>query len=629
MPPDLDAALLVQIALCVAGFALWFAAYAGVLLVTRPADVPPNPPTQDFGGDEPPAVVSLLTNRWELTEDAAESTLIDLAATRVLELRQPANDPMHTTVHVREGGAVGLTRYQQMVFDRVNGLVVNGLVPLTALTFRDRKEADAWRKRFDAAVVDDARRRGLSRRRISPTVVSALAVLAAIPALAVGAVVAVNTHPGDRDGWGGVAGAVVLVWAALAVLAGRPYGERDTPPGRQVAARWLGLKAFLRNDTSFADLPPAAVAVWDRYLSYGDAVGATRVCSAVIDLGMGNRRRVWSSFGGTWHRVRVRYPFGWPRYGQPPVRLFVKAGVTLLFALLVTRLAGVPDSLPPDAAGWARLAFAVLFGLPLAYGLYTLIATIIDLATPVTVTGEVLWVQVWRTESSSSSRSAPTPWLHHLAVDDGRDDRTVAWGCPTALVGQVSCGDVVTIVARRWTRRVTSVEVREQARSRVLASIGADSDPDTENIVHGALAAGVGAGAQALASALRTPDVTAGQLLSLDEVSRALGTQVATDDRGTATVGPVSMATYHAAADGTRLLLATVSTGPAARLAMNLRSHGQPLPGIGTEAYAWQHWAMARHNGHVVMPPLHGPGRQIDPRNLYWLLSTAVSRLPG
>src|SRR5439155_20434666 len=112
---------------------------------------------------------------------------------------------------------------------------------------------------------------------------------------------------------------------------------RDTPAGREVAGRWLGLRAYLRGDESFANLPPSAVAVWDRYLSYGDAVGATRVCSAVIDLGMGNRKRVWSSFGGTWHRVRVRYPKVWGRYGAKATPLIVWAVVNLALGFAVLR----------------------------------------------------------------------------------------------------------------------------------------------------------------------------------------------------------------------------------------------------------------------------------------------------
>jgi Predicted membrane protein (DUF2207) len=121
----------------------------------------------------------------------------------------------------------------------------------------------------------------------------------------------------------------LITFGVLCGFAGKGLDERDTAAGRAVAARWLGLRAYLRGDESFADLPPAAVAVWDRYLSYGDALGTTRVCSALIDLGMGNRRRVWSSFGGTWHRVRVSYPSFWGRYGQKATGLIVRAALTL------------------------------------------------------------------------------------------------------------------------------------------------------------------------------------------------------------------------------------------------------------------------------------------------------------
>src|SRR5437764_14156307 len=83
----------------------------------------------------------------------------------------------------------------------------------------------------------------------------------------------------------------------------------------------------------------AAVEVMTIYLSYGDAQGTTRVAIAVIDLGMGNRKRVWSSYGGTWHRVRVRYPKFWPRYGKTAPRLIGRGlfaaglGIAVLYAL--------------------------------------------------------------------------------------------------------------------------------------------------------------------------------------------------------------------------------------------------------------------------------------------------------
>lgn len=51
-------------------------------------------------GPEPPAVVHLLANRWRLTVEAAEATLLDLAARRILEFRQAGSDPRDTTIHL-------------------------------------------------------------------------------------------------------------------------------------------------------------------------------------------------------------------------------------------------------------------------------------------------------------------------------------------------------------------------------------------------------------------------------------------------------------------------------------------------------------------------------------------------
>jgi hypothetical protein len=107
---------------------------------------------------------------------------------------------------------------------------------------------------------------------------------------------------------------VLLLWTR---------GERDTPAGIVAAARWLPVRDWLRAHEQFGDLPPAAVTVWDRYLSYGLALGVAPATGAVLDLGMGDRRRgmgdrrrVWSSYGGRWRRVRVRYPRLRPHLGS-------------------------------------------------------------------------------------------------------------------------------------------------------------------------------------------------------------------------------------------------------------------------------------------------------------------------
>src|SRR3712207_4535342 len=98
MPPTGRQVLLVALPLL--AVLLWFVALRVALAVTRPRPGRARPATQDLGGDEPPAVVSLLANRWKVTEDAVESTLIDLAARGYLELRQLSDDPVATTVHL-------------------------------------------------------------------------------------------------------------------------------------------------------------------------------------------------------------------------------------------------------------------------------------------------------------------------------------------------------------------------------------------------------------------------------------------------------------------------------------------------------------------------------------------------
>ena len=287
----------VEVAIGTVSVAAWAGLYGLMLLATRPRAVPAAPATQDLGA-EPPAVVSLVGQGWDLGEDAVEATLLDLGARKLFEFRQPANDPTHTTIHIRQPNSAGLSPYEQRVFDRVAGLAVGGVVPLTALTFRDSKKAKSWWKRVRSDIVADARSRGLSRRRFSPAIVGALVAAAAVAALGVGAAVLRHeTRVDGDDPWGDAGSAAFAGFIVLSFVAGRSVGERDTPAGREVAARWLGVKSWLQGNEGFADQPPSAVAVWDRYLGYGAALGTTRVASAVIDLGMGSRKRVWSSYG--------------------------------------------------------------------------------------------------------------------------------------------------------------------------------------------------------------------------------------------------------------------------------------------------------------------------------------------
>jgi hypothetical protein len=635
---------LLAAAIGVGSVAAWLGLYGLALLATRPARPQPGPATQDLPGSEPPAVVSLLSNHWELTEDAAESTLIDLAARHIIEFRQPANDPMQTTIHLRQTGPAGLNPYEQRIFNRVAGLAVGGVVPLPALTFRDKGQAAAFEKRLRAEVVADARARGLSRRRFGPTILGALSVaaIAAGSGVAV-AVLMLATHVSGqhtRDIGGALKGAGfgwLISTAVLSGIAHRSIGERHTARGVEVATRWLGVKQWLRNTTSFADLPPSAVVVWDRYLSYGDALGTTHVCSAVIDLGMGNRRRVWSSWGNTWHQVRISYPRFWPRYGKTAGRLVFRgilAGV-IGFALLyfwvkaVARVVADPAVSHGLKAGLSDTIqnVGLLIGITtLTYGLYVLLRTAIDVASPTTITGQVLWRELWRTRSGGEDRP-PVPVLHHLAIDDGSSDRTRAWGMPHAFDGTCSDGDTVTIKVRRWSRRIVELTVVERGNS---ATVGVVPTTDnTESLISAAmgLPRSGPVGLPGLVPSLAPQGVRIGELLTVDEVSRALGFP-ASPPSSVQAGAPVPMSVFQGP-DGNPALTMIVSTGITGRMAMRARKRSQPLAGIGDEAYTGDGWAVGRRGDTVVVLRLQGTGQRADPRNVYWLLSVAVGRLPA
>src|SRR5262249_133528 len=130
-------------------------------------------------GDEPPAVVNLMVNRWRADEDAIDSTLLDLAARGFLELRQPGEE---TAVRVRRGDGRRLTPEEEEILERVYGLTVKGEASLRSLAFRSWPEARRWQTAFYRAVVEEARNRGLCRPRLSRPIRRALLLGAVVPA---------------------------------------------------------------------------------------------------------------------------------------------------------------------------------------------------------------------------------------------------------------------------------------------------------------------------------------------------------------------------------------------------------------------------------------------------------------
>ncbi|MFD2763495.1 DUF2207 family protein [Micromonospora eburnea] len=608
-----------------ASLALFFGAYALLLSLTKPRHIHPAPPSQDLS-EEPPAVASLLGTGWQVTEDAAEATLLDLGARGYLEFRQPDNDPYHTTVHLTGSVPAGLNAYERRIYQRVKDLAMDGVVPLTAMTFRDEKAAKSWWKALRREVIADSRARGLSRRRFGPAIVVLLVAVAAVAAAGITYGFghwAFRTPDKRGDDLEATIGAAVISFAWLSTVAGRYNGERDTAAGRQAASRWMGVRDWLRGHEAFADLPPSAVGLWDRYLAYGAALGATRTASAVIDMGMGDRTRVWSTFGGTWHRVRVRYPSS-GRYGETAPKLVFRGVLLGVIGYFIARYGHVVVDIAMQIDAVSASAFAPFAGLTSALitvagavlllnGCYTVVRTITDLTAPKTVTGQVLWIALWRTQTSSSDDSPPQPITYYLAVDDGTSDRTVAWALPLALAGGCATGDTIQMTVRPWSRRVMAVNVVERGTAH-----GPQPEVPTDNLVLAAINRHPHGGSAAPAAALAR-NVT---LLQADEVASALHWPSPVTAKPT--LGPGGMVEFTAP-EGPVLMLLTAH-GFLGSMAWRAASQGTPLPGIGEAAFARTGAAVARVGDSTVQVALlpAAAGREAA---LPGLLKLAVERL--
>ena len=343
-------------------------------------------------------------------------------------------------------------------------------------------------------------------------------------------------------------------------------------------------------------------------------------------MGMGNRRRVWSSFGGTWHRVRVSYPRLWWRYGRTGVQVTIRGVLAAVvgFALvrlwrnLVAQAAAVDwvenNPLRPVVTLVQTIGLLVGVGL-LAYGLYLLARAIIDAATPASFNGQVLWKQVWRKNSGGEDRPA-VPWLYYLALDDGRGDRTRAWALPAAYSDRCDTGDTIAVHARRWSRTVLSVSVVERGTSGHAVSID-DADARHEDLVAALMTP--------LARATRI-DAAPGALLTADQVSRVLGVEVVVESA--VGLGPMSATSYRTADRKRVVLMVQVTEGTIGSMAWQANARGQQVPGVGDGAYVSGDRGVARLGPATIVLTLLRAGKGRGDR-LPDLLRLCVAGLTG
>jgi hypothetical protein len=455
VPIDVTDAATLAIAAAIA-FGVWIVVLVLLAVATRAREPDPAPATMELGGDEPPAVVNLITNGWAVGKEAVPATLIDLAARKVVAIELAGAD--HCVVRVRGGEARELTDYERQVHDHVRTLASDGVVPAEALTTGPEAESKGWWTRFRNAVTADARRRGLSRKRWATAHLVVLGIFAAAPAaLAAGAfaVLPSGSSSSSKSDSGGLFGFVfmaVIVWLGLMVVPGSMRAERDTPAGLAAASRWLGLRAQLAGNESFGEQPPAGVVLWDRLLSYGAAMGVAAGAVRGLPMGAESATEAWTSYGGRWRVVRIRYPHhlppGWGRSPWAAIGVglvwLVPAGLVAygLGSLLSSAIGSIGDV---ASGGWEAVGALVglLFTLApvvaLVYGATMLWSGAADLNRRAEVEGLVLR----RREIVSNSKSGSSTTAVYLAVFDGRAQEVRALRCTPQTASGVHAGSYV------------------------------------------------------------------------------------------------------------------------------------------------------------------------------------------
>jgi hypothetical protein len=297
----------------------------------------------------------------------------------------------------------------------------------------------------------------------------------------------------DRWTWVLAAG---IAWAGATAWFARTGALRETELGREVCSRWLGVRQYLRQSAAFGDLPPGAVAVWERYFAYATAFGLAHTAARALPFATDDPGTAWSRYSGQWQQVRIKYPTRF-MFGQMPAKVFLYGlGLTAFWGFIGIYLLPVAAQVAWDvgtdfiddsalsesnAELWLALgigAVVVGFGGFILYrltdGVARLVLGLMDVGKSVTLTGEVANVYQGR-----------------VALADGMEDEVRAWwppaGAPALRRGQIAR---VTMSPRLCF--VTNVEVVDATRAEPTAArFGREiSTPETSIATDGVAALG-------------------------------------------------------------------------------------------------------------------------------------------
>jgi hypothetical protein len=395
------------IIISVATTAGWLLALLAGMAVSRPRRAAGGGGARVPGGDESPAVVSLLAGN--LDAYGYPATLLDLAARGWLRLAGAggglAADPVMCVIVASPPGDE-LTAYERRVYDQVVSRAAGRSdVPARALSdgfagpaSEDLKSAkDRFMDAFNSEVKDDSRRRGLSRQRLSEGMGCLLWLAAAVPAVTLG--LALHERH-SHQWWIPVVGFVV----ACALAGAAVKGERLTPAGRAALDRWRASPDGRRA------MAPVMSPGWpDRQVAYAAALGRARAAVRLFfgPLGSPPGKKMWSSYGGSWREITI----GDRRSCLGGLGMI---GILVLWALIPATIAGFVLS-----SGTLKLALFLVLAVDVVVAL---IALSRYQNKPGFAEFDGLVLEAWIETTNDENHSSHVPYI---AIDDGVSAR--AW----------------------------------------------------------------------------------------------------------------------------------------------------------------------------------------------------------
>lgn len=437
---------------------VWLLVAAVILVRSRPRLPDPAPATTDLR-PESPAVVNLLVNRCSVTATAMPATLLDLAARRYLDIDQIDTDTYLCRLFEQRPTNGTLLPYEAKMLDLVRDrAAADGTVACAELSLGTGAASGTWWSSFSAAVLADARSRGLVRSRWNNGEKAFLVLTYLVPTLLAASGLAIveaanrqrdlaTASTSSNDPSGSFLTVVVVALVALMVAGKRLSSWRETSTGRTAAAHWLGFRNGIRDNESLATAPPPAVAIWGRNLAFGVATGVCAETAQRLPIGPQRDDEAWSAYGGLWREVHISYPKRFAEGVAPPKAFAVGLGWTLLsLALLAVTVkafgpivGGVTDAMRDSATPinvWVRFgvggAIALLLALPIIWssmrlvrGVGILRRAVPDLGKRLTIEGQIVRIpQHWVDQSDGHGYWAPSGYT---AIDDGHSHDVSAY----------------------------------------------------------------------------------------------------------------------------------------------------------------------------------------------------------